>query len=146
MKTSNAVESISDQGQKACHPALPKYPGKLLNDRPPQQVVGHCGSSITAPITSDSCSNPSFYRGTTCHRKWARRAAPPLLSHRLDESLLTYMAASHPLTRGVPIGFNKCFLVIRFCLFTAYGKLAFCMNQYCKYIWQTKHWGNNGEK
>ncbi|GBN89641.1 hypothetical protein AVEN_242748-1 [Araneus ventricosus] len=39
---------------------------------------------------------PPFCRCTTCHRKWAQRATPPLLCHRVDESLLTYTAASHP--------------------------------------------------
>ncbi|GBN66614.1 hypothetical protein AVEN_184519-1 [Araneus ventricosus] len=88
-----------DQGQKEHHPALPKHPGKLLND---EQIVRHYGSCIIALITSGSCNNPSFNQDTTCHRKWARRGTPPLLSHRVDESLLTYMVASHPRTRGVP--------------------------------------------
>ncbi|GBN32685.1 hypothetical protein AVEN_55925-1 [Araneus ventricosus] len=55
-----------------------------------------------APITSGSCSNPPFYRGTTRHRKWAQRATPPLLCHRVEESLLAYTAASPPRTHGVP--------------------------------------------
>ncbi|GBM23316.1 hypothetical protein AVEN_97731-1 [Araneus ventricosus] len=83
------------------HPALPKHPGKELKDRPPQQIVRHSGSCIIAPITSGSCSNPPFYRGTSRHRKWAQRATPPLLYNRIDESLLTYTAASHPRTHGV---------------------------------------------
>ncbi|GBM26777.1 hypothetical protein AVEN_127739-1 [Araneus ventricosus] len=77
---------------------MSKHPGKQLKDRPPQEIVSHCGSCIIIPITSSSCSNPPFYRGTTHHRKWAQRATPPLLCHRVDESLLTYTAASH----GVP--------------------------------------------
>ncbi|GBL82762.1 hypothetical protein AVEN_240807-1 [Araneus ventricosus] len=84
---------------KEHHSALPMHPGKQLEDRPPQQVVRHSGSCIIAPITNGSCNNPPFYRGTTRHRKWARRATPPLC-HRIDESLLTYAAASHPRTRG----------------------------------------------
>ncbi|GBO40884.1 hypothetical protein AVEN_217006-1 [Araneus ventricosus] len=84
------------------HPSLLMHPGKQLNDRPPQQIVRHCGSCIIAPITSGSCNNPPFYQGTACHRKWAQRATPPLLRHRVDESLLTYTEASHPRTRGVP--------------------------------------------
>ncbi|GBN91307.1 hypothetical protein AVEN_40048-1 [Araneus ventricosus] len=87
---------------KEHHPALPKYPGKQLKDRPPQQIVGHYGSCIIASITSGSCSSPPFYRGTTLLRKWAQRATPPLLCHRVDESLLTYTAASHPRSHGVP--------------------------------------------
>ncbi|GBM78250.1 hypothetical protein AVEN_273336-1 [Araneus ventricosus] len=87
---------------KEHHPSLPKLPGKQLKDRTPQQIVRHCGSCIIAPITSGSCSNPPFYRGTTRHRKWAQRATPPLLSHRVDESLITYTAASPPQTHGVP--------------------------------------------
>ncbi|GBM96663.1 hypothetical protein AVEN_29481-1 [Araneus ventricosus] len=90
---------------KEHHPALPKHPGKLLNDCPPQQIVGHYGSCIIVHITSGSCNNPPFYR--YCHRKWAQRATPPLLYHRVDESLLTYTTASHPRTRGVaPMGKN----------------------------------------
>ncbi|GBM23346.1 hypothetical protein AVEN_97753-1 [Araneus ventricosus] len=83
-------------------PALPKHPGKQLEDQPPQQMVRHCGSCIIAPITSGSCNNPPFCRDTTCHRKWVQRATPQLLCHRVDESLFTYTAASHPRTRGVP--------------------------------------------
>ncbi|GBM15254.1 hypothetical protein AVEN_100289-1 [Araneus ventricosus] len=79
-----------------------KHPGKQLKDRPSQQIVGHCGSCIIAPITSGSCSNPPFCRGTTRLRKWVQRATPPLLCHRVDESLLTYTAASPPRTHGVP--------------------------------------------
>ncbi|GBN87252.1 hypothetical protein AVEN_157328-1 [Araneus ventricosus] len=87
---------------KEHHPVLPKHPGKQLKDWPPQQIVRHCGSCIIAPITSGSCSNPPFHWGTTRHRKWAQRATPPLLCHRVDESLLTYTAASHPHVCGVP--------------------------------------------
>ncbi|GBL90567.1 hypothetical protein AVEN_179477-1 [Araneus ventricosus] len=86
---------------KEHHPALPKHPGKQLKDRPSQQIVRHCGSCIIAPLKSGSCSNPPFNRGTTRHRKWAQRATPPL-DHRVDESLLTYTAASPPGTHGVP--------------------------------------------
>ncbi|GBM69183.1 hypothetical protein AVEN_103109-1 [Araneus ventricosus] len=87
---------------KEHHPALPKHPGKQLKDRPPQQIVRHCGSCTIAPNTSGSCSNPPFYWVTTRHRKWAQRVAPSLLCHRVDESLLTYTAASPPRTHGVP--------------------------------------------
>ncbi|GBO46903.1 hypothetical protein AVEN_65117-1 [Araneus ventricosus] len=87
---------------KGTSPALPKHLGKQLKDRPPQQIVKHCDSCIIAPITSGSCSNPPFYTGTTRHRKWVQRATPPLLCHRVDESLLTYTAASPPRTHGVP--------------------------------------------
>ncbi|GBN84589.1 hypothetical protein AVEN_211201-1, partial [Araneus ventricosus] len=45
---------------KEHHPALPKHPGKQLKDRPPQQIVRHCGSCKTTPITSGSCNNPRF--------------------------------------------------------------------------------------
>ncbi|GBL80285.1 hypothetical protein AVEN_263379-1 [Araneus ventricosus] len=45
---------------KEPHSALPKHPGKQLEDRPPQQVVRHCGSCIIAPIRSGSCRNPRF--------------------------------------------------------------------------------------
>ncbi|GBL98718.1 hypothetical protein AVEN_8620-1 [Araneus ventricosus] len=45
---------------KEHHFALPKHPSKQLKDLPPQQIVGHCGSCIIAPITSGSCSNPRF--------------------------------------------------------------------------------------
>ncbi|GBL87382.1 hypothetical protein AVEN_118331-1 [Araneus ventricosus] len=82
--------------------ALPKHPGKQLKIRPPQQIDRHCGSCLIALITSGSCSNPPFYRGTTRHRKWAQRATPPLLCHRVDESLLTYTADSPSRTHGVP--------------------------------------------
>ncbi|GBO13292.1 hypothetical protein AVEN_174492-1 [Araneus ventricosus] len=85
---------------KEHHPALPKHQGKQLKDRSPQQIVGHCGSCIIAPITKGSCSNPPFHRGTTL-RKWAQRTTPPLLCHWIDESLLTYTAASPPRTHGV---------------------------------------------
>ncbi|GBO29756.1 hypothetical protein AVEN_120436-1 [Araneus ventricosus] len=89
-----------DQSQKEHHPALPKHLGKLLNN---EQIVRHCGYCITALITSGSCNNSSFNQGTTYHWKWARRATPPLLSHRVDESLLTYTVASHPRIRGGPL-------------------------------------------
>ncbi|GBM39051.1 hypothetical protein AVEN_119753-1 [Araneus ventricosus] len=87
---------------KGTSPRLPKHPGKQLKDQPPQQIVRHCGSCIIAPITSGSCSKPPFYRGTTRYRKWDQRATPPLLCHRVDESLLTYTAASPPRTHCVP--------------------------------------------
>ncbi|GBO33719.1 hypothetical protein AVEN_224750-1 [Araneus ventricosus] len=87
---------------KKHQPAFPKHPGLQLKDRPPQQIVGHCGSCIIARITSGSCSNPPFYWGTTLLRNWAQRATPPLLYHRADESLLTYTAASPPRTHGIP--------------------------------------------
>ncbi|GBN40113.1 hypothetical protein AVEN_170874-1, partial [Araneus ventricosus] len=86
---------------KEHHPNLPKHPGKQLKDQPPQQIV-RCGSCIITLITSGSCSNLPFYRGTIHHRKWAQTATPPLLCHRVDESLLTYTAASPPRTHGVP--------------------------------------------
>ncbi|GBM01810.1 hypothetical protein AVEN_95925-1 [Araneus ventricosus] len=91
---------ISILDQKEDHPALPNHLG--MNDRPPQQIVRHCGSCIIAPITIGSCINPKFYRGTICHRKWARGATPTLLCHRVDESLLIYTAVSLPRNRGVP--------------------------------------------
>ncbi|GBL92150.1 hypothetical protein AVEN_91498-1 [Araneus ventricosus] len=83
-------------------PALPKHPGKQLKDRPPQQIVGHCGSCIIDPLRAAHAATPPFYRGTTLLRKWAQRATTPLLCHRVDESLLTYAAASPPRTHGVP--------------------------------------------
>ncbi|GBL92347.1 hypothetical protein AVEN_35875-1 [Araneus ventricosus] len=73
---------------KEHHPALPKHPDKQMKDRPPQQIVRHCGSCIIVPITSGSCRNPPYYWDTARHRKWAQRATPPLLCHRVDESLL----------------------------------------------------------
>ncbi|GBL86211.1 hypothetical protein AVEN_131949-1 [Araneus ventricosus] len=53
-----------------------------MKDRPPQQIARLCGSCIIAPITSGSFNNPSFYRGTTCLRRWALRATLPLLSQQ----------------------------------------------------------------
>ncbi|GBO10428.1 hypothetical protein AVEN_88359-1 [Araneus ventricosus] len=49
--------------QKQHHPALSQHPGKLLNDRPPQQIVRHGSSCIIAPSTSGSCNNPSVLPG-----------------------------------------------------------------------------------
>ncbi|GBN60368.1 hypothetical protein AVEN_65942-1 [Araneus ventricosus] len=97
------LKDLMNKGKtKEHHPTLPKHPGKQLKDRPPQQIVGHYSFCIIATIKSGSCSNPPFYRGATRHRKWGQRATPPLLCHRVDESLLTYMAASPPRTHGVP--------------------------------------------
>ncbi|GBN75846.1 hypothetical protein AVEN_78660-1 [Araneus ventricosus] len=87
---------------KEHHPVLPKHPGKQLKVRPPQQIVGHCGSCIIASITRGSYSNPPFYRGTTLLRKWAQRVTPPLLCHRVDENMLTYTRPSPPRTHDVP--------------------------------------------
>ncbi|GBL82768.1 hypothetical protein AVEN_106310-1 [Araneus ventricosus] len=53
-------ETPERERHKEHHPALPEHPGKQLKDRPPQQIVRHCGSCIIAPITSGSCSNPRF--------------------------------------------------------------------------------------
>ncbi|GBL79426.1 hypothetical protein AVEN_92601-1 [Araneus ventricosus] len=50
-----------------------------MKDRPPQQIVRHCAPRIIASITISSCDDPPFYRGTTCLRRWALRATPPLL-------------------------------------------------------------------
>ncbi|GBN19584.1 hypothetical protein AVEN_99514-1, partial [Araneus ventricosus] len=44
--------------QKEHDPALPKHPCKQLEDRPPQQIIRHCGCYIIALITSGSCNNP----------------------------------------------------------------------------------------
>ncbi|GBN39418.1 hypothetical protein AVEN_176690-1 [Araneus ventricosus] len=99
-----------DQRPKEHHPALPKHPGEQLKDRPPQQIVGNCGSCIIAPITSGSCSNPPFYRGTALLRKCAQRDTPPLLCHRVDESLLTYTATSPPRTHGFPPMGNRVYI------------------------------------
>ncbi|GBM67289.1 hypothetical protein AVEN_201219-1 [Araneus ventricosus] len=49
-------------------------PGSTLNDQPPRLHRALC-----SPITSGSCNDPPFYRGTTRHRRWALRATPPLL-------------------------------------------------------------------
>ncbi|GBM04920.1 hypothetical protein AVEN_126074-1 [Araneus ventricosus] len=95
-----AATSIEREREtKEHHPALHKHPGKQLKDPPPQQIVGHCGSCIIARIMSGSYSNPLFYLGTTRLRKWAQRATPPLSCHRVDESLLTFTAASPPRTQ-----------------------------------------------
>ncbi|GBL84929.1 hypothetical protein AVEN_42197-1 [Araneus ventricosus] len=103
----SALEKKDGSRPKEHHPALPKHPGKQQKDRPPQQIVRHCGSCIIAPITSGSCCNPPFYRGTTRRRKWAQRATPPpLLCHRVDESLLTYTAASPPRTLPDGVGWK----------------------------------------
>ncbi|GBM26776.1 hypothetical protein AVEN_127738-1 [Araneus ventricosus] len=61
-----------------------------------------CAPLWETSIASGSCNNPPFYWDTTCHQKWAQRATPPLLCHRVDESLLTYTADSPPRTHGVP--------------------------------------------
>ncbi|GBN93178.1 hypothetical protein AVEN_238483-1 [Araneus ventricosus] len=106
------IASPNSIRSKEHHPALLRHPSKQLKDRPPQQIVRHCGSCIIASITSGSCSNPPFYRGTTRHRKWAQRAKPPLLRHRIDESLLTYTAASPPRTHRA-IGLTRACLLIR---------------------------------
>ncbi|GBM70996.1 hypothetical protein AVEN_163715-1 [Araneus ventricosus] len=45
---------------KEHHPALPKYPGKLLNDWPPQQIVRHCCSCIIAPLRAAHATTPRF--------------------------------------------------------------------------------------
>ncbi|GBM99163.1 hypothetical protein AVEN_272483-1 [Araneus ventricosus] len=44
-----ASQIANDIRPKEHHPALPRHPGKQLKDRPPQQIVGHCGSCIIAP-------------------------------------------------------------------------------------------------
>ncbi|GBM62548.1 hypothetical protein AVEN_149121-1 [Araneus ventricosus] len=41
--------------------------------------IGHCGSRIIDPITSDTCDDPPVYWGTTRHLRWVLRATPPLL-------------------------------------------------------------------
>ncbi|GBM74788.1 hypothetical protein AVEN_38717-1 [Araneus ventricosus] len=41
--------------------------------------IGHCDPRTIARITSGTCDDPPFYRGTTRHRRWALRAPPPLL-------------------------------------------------------------------
>ncbi|GBO04143.1 hypothetical protein AVEN_238141-1 [Araneus ventricosus] len=102
VNSESETDSIHPVRPKEHHPALPKHPCKQPKDRPTQQIVGHCGSYIIARITSGSCSSPPFYRGTTRLRKWAQRDTPPLLCHRVDESLLNYTAASPPRTHGVP--------------------------------------------
>ncbi|GBL96582.1 hypothetical protein AVEN_253275-1, partial [Araneus ventricosus] len=38
------------------------------------------------PITRGSCNNPTDNRATTCLRRWAQRATPSLLYHRVGES------------------------------------------------------------
>ncbi|GBN52874.1 hypothetical protein AVEN_2669-1 [Araneus ventricosus] len=43
---------------KEHHPALPKHRGKKLKDRPPQQIVGHCGSCIIAPLRAAHAATP----------------------------------------------------------------------------------------
>ncbi|GBO24658.1 hypothetical protein AVEN_176795-1 [Araneus ventricosus] len=94
---------ITDIRPKEHHPALPKHPGKQLKDRPPRQIVRHCGSCIIAPITSGSCCNPRFTGIRSVIGSGPEEpATPPLLCHRVDESLLTYTAASPPRTHGVP--------------------------------------------
>ncbi|GBN98456.1 hypothetical protein AVEN_206541-1 [Araneus ventricosus] len=88
---------------KEHHPSLPKHPGKQLKDRPPRQhsrALWFLHNS--PPLRAAHAATPSFYRGTTRHRKWAQRATQPLLWHRVDESLLTYTTASPPRTHGVP--------------------------------------------
>ncbi|GBN53787.1 hypothetical protein AVEN_110890-1 [Araneus ventricosus] len=87
---------------KEHHPTLPKHPGKQLKDWPPQQIVGHWASCIINPITSISCSNPRFTGVRPVFGSGPKEPPPPLLCHRVDESLLTYTAASPPLTHGVP--------------------------------------------
>ncbi|GBN82305.1 hypothetical protein AVEN_146909-1 [Araneus ventricosus] len=58
------------------HPSL--APESTLNDRPPR-LHRTLWSPHNNPITSGSCDDPPFYRGTTLHRRWALRATPPLL-------------------------------------------------------------------
>ncbi|GBL93169.1 hypothetical protein AVEN_42630-1 [Araneus ventricosus] len=53
--------------------------GVFMNNRLPRQIIGHCGPRIIAPITSGSCDDPPFYRGTSRHRRLALRATSPLL-------------------------------------------------------------------
>ncbi|GBN79970.1 hypothetical protein AVEN_117019-1 [Araneus ventricosus] len=84
---------------KGTSPRPPKHPGKQLEDRPPATDRQTLWFLHNSPHYERLFNNPAFYRGTTCHRKWARRVTPPLLCHRVDESLLTYTAASHPRTR-----------------------------------------------
>ncbi|GBO46657.1 hypothetical protein AVEN_120245-1 [Araneus ventricosus] len=45
---------------KEHHPALPKHPGKQQKDRPPQQIIGHCGSCIIAPLRAAHAATPRF--------------------------------------------------------------------------------------
>ncbi|GBM87769.1 hypothetical protein AVEN_171195-1 [Araneus ventricosus] len=49
-------------------------PGSTMNDRPPRLHL-----TLWSLITSGTCDDPPFYRGTTRHRRLALRAAPPLL-------------------------------------------------------------------
>ncbi|GBM34043.1 hypothetical protein AVEN_162222-1 [Araneus ventricosus] len=80
--------------QELPRPGTSHTDNKLI-DQPPRQIVRHSGSCIIASITRGSCNNPRS-TGMTCHRRCALRATPPLLYHRVGESLLTYTAASHP--------------------------------------------------
>ncbi|GBM59895.1 hypothetical protein AVEN_62373-1 [Araneus ventricosus] len=46
---------------KEHHPALPMHPSKLLNDRPPQQIIRHCGSShYEPPLRAAHTTTPGF--------------------------------------------------------------------------------------
>ncbi|GBM60759.1 hypothetical protein AVEN_233826-1 [Araneus ventricosus] len=52
--------------------------GSTMNDRPPRLHWALCPPHNSL-ITSGSCDDPSFYRGTTRHRRWALRVTPLLL-------------------------------------------------------------------
>ncbi|GBN67833.1 hypothetical protein AVEN_213659-1 [Araneus ventricosus] len=72
-----------------------------MKDRPPRHHIQALWFLHYIPHYERLMQQPPFYRGTTRLRKWAQRATPPLLCHRVNESLLTYTAASPPRTHGV---------------------------------------------
>ncbi|GBM44354.1 hypothetical protein AVEN_185659-1 [Araneus ventricosus] len=89
---------------KEHHPALPKHPGKQLKDRPPQQIVRHCGSCIIDTIKSGSCStvlpgyDPSSEVGTKSHTTIIVPSGP-------REPAYLYVSRSSAFLRCPPMGF-----------------------------------------
>ncbi|GBO17401.1 hypothetical protein AVEN_209572-1, partial [Araneus ventricosus] len=59
---------------------------------------------------------PPVLPGTTRHRKWAQRATPPLLCHRIDESQVRPVIGSGPKEphhHYCAIGLTRACLLIR---------------------------------
>ncbi|GBL84761.1 hypothetical protein AVEN_93804-1 [Araneus ventricosus] len=50
-----------------------------MKDRPPRQHSQALRSPLNNPHYERFIRRPPFYRDTTCLRRWAQRATPPLL-------------------------------------------------------------------
>ncbi|GBN37018.1 hypothetical protein AVEN_241456-1 [Araneus ventricosus] len=75
--------------------------GFTLNDRPPQQIIRHCGPCTIALISRCPCNNPPDYRVRPVIGA-DPKSLTTVMCHPVDESQLTYTANSLQRARGVP--------------------------------------------